>query len=176
MNQITTTSKPDVRKLLSDENADGEWIPPKVIEDWHRSQARAILADYEQRGVMELAEGKAISQWLMDLGTLCAANMTVDDARLRIAAYESMMAGEFEAGCFTKGSLKRIAPKFTWFPSYAEVYAALKAERARLWKERERLKRIATPPKPEPERTPPTPEQLERVNAALADLDKALKA
>jgi hypothetical protein len=170
MNQIATTNKPDVRSILACESSDGEWIPPKVIEDWHRSQARAILADYETRGVMAPAEGKAIAQWLMDLGTLCAANMTVDDARLRVAAYESMLIGEFEAGCFTKGSLKRIAPKFTWFPAYAEVFAALKAEKNRLWKERERLKRLANPPKTEPERAPPTPEQQAKVATALAEI------
>lgn len=169
MNYLTTTAKPDVRKVLHMEDSDGNWLPPAKVEDWHRAQARAILADYAERKAMEPATQDAIAEWLMSLGTLCAAKMTVDDARLRIAAYGTMMAGDFEAGCFTKGSLKRVAPQFTWFPSYAEVYAALKLEKVRLWKERYRLQKLAEPPQKETPRPEPTAEQRERVAQAIKD-------
>jgi hypothetical protein len=66
-----------------------------------------------------------VLDWLKSLGVLCAGNMTVEDARTRCGAYATMLSEAFPAAAFTRKSLEEVASRCKWFPSYAEVVAAL---------------------------------------------------
>jgi hypothetical protein len=155
--------------LLHVEDSEGNWIAPRSITEQQRRQAMAILADMPRR--MQPATAESIGKWLASLGVICAGSMPVEEARIKIAAYVSVLLGEFEAGCFTEGSLKRAYPKFTYgFPRGGELHAALKQEQRRLHVEHGRLRRLVNGGREIPRtRQPPTPEQIERVNAALRE-------
>lgn len=69
-----------------------------------------------------------VRKWLLSLGTLCAGSMPVEEARMRVAAYASMLSEQFGPHAFTQGSLEKVARESKFFPSYAEV-----AERLSAW-------------------------------------------
>ncbi|WP_341702602.1 hypothetical protein [Ferrovibrio sp.] len=155
----------ELSRILHAEDGSGRWLPPAVVTDQMRLASRAVLADMGKR--MAMADRGSILKWLVSLGTLSAGRMSLEEARTRATGYADLLSDDFEAGCFTRGSLKRVAARYTWFPSFAEVTEALMVEKRRLWKERERLKRLANPPPARQERKPPTPEQRARVQAVL---------
>ncbi|WP_341893757.1 hypothetical protein [Ferrovibrio terrae] len=165
---LATAETTSMGSLLHLEDNDGNWLPPRVVTDQLRLQARAMLADMPRR--MAPAKPESIANWLASLGVLCAGKISVEDAKLKIAAYVSVLEGEFEAGCYTEGSLKRIYPQFTWFPAGGEIHAALLREKRRLWVERGRLRKLADGDRGVREdRPPPTQEQQDRVAEAMRD-------
>lgn len=146
------------------EGGGGQWLPPANPSQTMLAQARAILADFPAR--LAPAEPAAVRKWLISLGALCAGRMPLDEAERRVAAYTEMI--DHPAGCFTKGSLARIAGQFTWFPGFAELKPALDAEALRLRKEYQRLQRMIAPralPAGNPQ--PVTPESIAAREAAM---------
>lgn len=181
MNEIATQSAtpPDLKKILRAEDSAGNWLPPAMVTDQMRLQARAVLADMQQR--MVPAQQDSIRAWLVQLGTLCAGKISVEEATQRVNGYADLLSDSFEAGCFTRGSLKRVAAKFTWFPSFAEVNQALQDEKRRLWVDRKRLEKLARKPAEARKDEPMTPariaelrEEVARLEAAPSDLNKRL--
>lgn len=142
-NALTKPGQPDLRAILRAELSDGQWIEPPSTPALV-AQAKAVLADYGKR--MEPAGHDAKQQWLEQLGVLCAGRMTADEARLKTTGYASLL--DHEAGCFTRSSLKLLASKFSWFPSFAEVKAELDQVRRRLHQDRHRLRLLAAGDKP----------------------------
>lgn len=83
-----------------------------------------------------------LRRWLTSLGTLVAANLTLEDARARVSAYTSLLAPV--SGALTEDSLDRAGRKFKWFPSYAEIAEFLDGEKAEIEKQLSRAKQIAS--------------------------------
>jgi len=123
-----------------------EWKPPAVIPDSLRAEARGVLArvDLENK-----ADGRSIAEWVGKLGILVAGNMTADDARAKMAAYGSMLAGQYPRAMLTRDGLDRAARAFKWFPSYSELSEHLDREFRRMQRERRRLEALAGEPAPE---------------------------
>lgn len=110
--------------LVGDDPA-AKWEAPRSQDAETRAHAATAAAHLEQSLAVE-SDADGVAKWLGQLGILTAGKMTADDARMRLAAYAALL--EHPAGCFTKGSLKRAAVKFTWFPSFAEVSEFLDGE------------------------------------------------
>ena len=95
------------------------------------------------------ADGRSIAEWVGKLGILVAGNMTADDARAKMAAYGSMLAGQYPRAMLTRDVLDRAARAFKWFPSYSELSEHLDREFRRMQHERRRLEALAGEPAPE---------------------------
>jgi hypothetical protein len=72
-----------------------------------------------------------IRDWLKALATLCASNLEPDDLRGKLRAYVPMLSQEFPQEAFGPAALAHVARSCTFFPSFAELCAAL----APWWKE-----------------------------------------
>jgi len=175
--EVATVGTDSMSRLLHMEDSDGNWLPPRTVTEPMRRQAFAILNDMPRR--LQPASRESIAKWLASLGVICAGNMKVEDAQVKIAAYVTVLLGEFEAGCFTEGSLKRVYPKFQFgFPKGPELHAALKQEQRRLHVEQNRLRQLVdgVDRRRSPERVPPTPEQQARVEAAIREAGLSISA
>lgn len=98
------------------------WLPPEEIPDELAAEARAALPGLETQ--MRAAPPGMARQWLASLGTLCAGRTPVNEAQVKLAAYDGML--DYPGWCYTAETLKDAAQKFQWFPSFAEVNAFLK--------------------------------------------------
>jgi hypothetical protein len=72
-----------------------------------------------------------IRDWLKALATLCASNLEKDDLQGKLRAYTPMLSQEFPQEAFSPAALAHVARACTFFPSFAELCAAL----APWWKE-----------------------------------------
>ena len=66
-----------------------------------------------------------IAGWLNDLAVLTAGSQPIADAKAKVAAYAGMLAEEYPAAAFSRASLRHVAERCKFFPSYAELYEAL---------------------------------------------------
>lgn len=74
---------------------------------------------------------RIVASWLADLGRLTAGNLSLPDAKAKLAAYADMLAERFPPTAFTRDSLEAVASANKFFPSYGEVVEPLAA----WWKE-----------------------------------------
>lgn len=81
------------------------------------------------RAALEKSPREATAKWLIRLGTLCAGQTSVADAKAKIAAYVELL--DYPLGCFTTQTLEAAARQFKWLPSYAELTEFLDGEAAR---------------------------------------------
>ena len=64
-------------------------------------------------------------KWLAHLGLLCAASQATDSAAdMKVRIYAEMLA-DIPAVCWTADTLERVARANKFFPSYADLRAAL---------------------------------------------------
>lgn len=80
------------------------------------------------RVALEKSPREATAKWLIRLGTLCAGQTSVADAKLKIVEYIALL--DYPVGCFTDQTLDAAARKFKWLPSYAELTEFLDGEAA----------------------------------------------
>lgn len=66
-----------------------------------------------------------VRDWLKALGTLCAGNQPVAEVRARVDASTALLRQDFDAWAFAPASLAHVARGAKFFPSYAELHAAL---------------------------------------------------
>lgn len=116
------------------------------------------------------ADRDKVTDWLKSLGLLCAGGrMSGQEAEARITAYTGML--NYPYACFTDDTLRRMAEKVTWFPSFGEVSSHLKAEKEILEEEWRRLRALASPQaqahRDDGPWTPPTQAQRDAVGDYL---------
>lgn len=111
-----------------------------------------------------------VEAWLTKLGILCAGRMPVEDAKAKIMAYAPGLA-PWSPLVFTRESVYWCAKQVKWFPSFGEVHDLLARFNAEIVEPRQRRM-----PLPAPKREPPTPEQIARVNAAIAAAGLGVRA
>lgn len=119
------------------------WQPPAMVAAELQAEAGQAITELTAEQQRQ-ADRQHVGQWLSHLGVLIASGrMTVDDSRLKLAAYQALLPDHYGAAVFTATSLERAARTMKWFPSYAELTEFLDAEaergRIRLW----RLRKIA---------------------------------
>lgn len=67
-----------------------------------------------------------VRKWLIGLGTLCAGQMELSDAKVKIGAYATLL--QVPIFLLTTENLREAGAKFSWFPSFAEVSAFFEAK------------------------------------------------
>lgn len=95
--------------------------------------------------IMQPAKCANVSKWLASLGVLLAGKMSIDEAKVRIAAYTELL--DMPEYCYTKESLGNAAREFQWWPSFKELDDFLgtqKPEIARTYWRLDRLRRLPT--------------------------------
>ena len=120
------------------------------------------------KAALEKSPREITAKWLIRLGTLCAGQTSVADAKLKITEYIALL--DYPVGCFTDQTLDAAARQFKWLPSYAELTEFLDGEAASA---RVHLAALLRPPAPEAKPSGPpmhetlTPEQISAKFAAL---------
>jgi hypothetical protein len=118
----------------------GEWKtpinPPAELVKDAEQYAAAIKAG------MVRSDQSVLREWLSMLGALTANGMTANDARAKTALYAATLA-DYPAILFTQESLKELAAKCKFLPSYAELVDFLDMELERLKIQRDRSLSIA---------------------------------
>ena len=164
-------------RILEDGTAQSStWKPPAVVITEVRQEAATRAAEAAQW--MQPVDDATVRQWLSDLGVLVAGSLSVEEARAKLAAYTSLIEGEYPRACFTKKMLAEAGRRFKWFPSFGEVVAYLDEVKGDLRVRLDRLHRIAKPmPSPRRDNEPQQPWTGPRTlsEAIQAELDK-LKA
>lgn len=113
-----------------------------------------------------------VRQWLTALGVLTAGNMTRAECEMKLRAYVPLLQERFPAAAFTQASLDYVAAQFRFFPAYGDVVNALSDH----WRQSRPPPPALPPPAPEPERDPPTPEEVEAVHKLVEDCVATLRA
>lgn len=90
----------------------------------------------------ERAHLEAILRWLNDLVSLSAGNLPMSEIKPRLAGMAALLADNFPEPAFCRESLKEVALKCKFFPSYGELYDAL----APWWAENQPIKAIPFDP------------------------------
>lgn len=151
-------------------------LPPSIREEASR------IRD-ELRSRLRPADRKRVSDWLASLGTLCAGQMTAEDARVKVAAYVGML--DFPAECYTRDTLREAAELFRFWPSYAELSQFMRGHLYEIRSQLAEMERICghvdrlPPPPPPPPYVPMPREQAEaewRKLRETAGLQRAVKA
>lgn len=70
---------------------------------------------------------ETIRNWLKALGTLVAASMAISEVSGRLDAFVPMLAESFQPRHFTRDSLRFVAEKCKFFPTYGELCDHLNA-------------------------------------------------
>lgn len=141
------------------------------------AEAARIVAAMDAKS--DLARVTDMEEWLASLGPLVAGNISVEDARAKLAAYCGML--EYPAACFTKASLAKAAKRFKFFPTFSELTEFLDAQHADLRVKRQRLEAIVraaqgnAPKAIAHEPIDYSPEAQERVRQWLAAAGMGLK-
>ena len=112
------------------------WRLPKTISE------AMIEAAHERRAalmsILEPAGKERAAQWLVKLGTVCAAATSGETAADKVNILASVLEDE-PAGAFTKGSFKRAIEAFKFFPTGNELMGFARSEGNRIKTELGRL-------------------------------------
>lgn len=130
------------------------WTIPAPL----REEAEGLLGRLQAQ--LRPADKRVVADWLASLGTLCAGQMSAEEARMKVSAYADLI--DLPAPCFTRATLREAAARFKFWPSYSEIcqlfsfrLLCLKDQVAELERlvahqDIEEPKRIAPPPPPKP--------------------------
>src|SRR3990167_4256592 len=94
------------------------------------------------RAALEKAPRWVVAEWLIRLGTLCAGQTSIADAKAKIVVYGDLL--DYPLACFTDKTLEGAARLNKWLPSYAELTEFLDSEAASA---KVRLDALLSPPK-----------------------------
>lgn len=167
-NAVAAPGAVSLQAILGDPTA--EWQRPAKVGEALARQAVAALAKWPERYQPATRETKL--QWLVELGLAVAGNFTPADA----AAKAELMARlvEHPVCCFSEASFRRVAAKFKFWPSYAELKEALDAELHRQKTFEARLRALLRPaPQIEQPRTGKTWAEMTDDERAAAEAAKA---
>lgn len=89
---------------------------------------------------MQPAKRANVSKWLASLGVLLAGRMSLDEAKVRVAAYTELL--DMPEYCFTKESLGNAAREFHWWPSFKELDDFLSTQKPEIARTYWRLGRL----------------------------------
>lgn len=146
---VATTGPVTLQAILGDPAAD--WQRPAVVPAPVAKAAAAALAAWQERYAMPSQSEKL--DFLVNLGLLVAGNFTEADARAKAEAMADAL--NHPACCFSKrGALPRIAAQFKFWPSFAELKAALDAELHRQKTLEARLRALLRPAVAAPTKPP----------------------
>jgi len=116
-----------LQRLLSEWDEFDRWpekAAPVVKSEEVKAEAERLLP--KVRAALERADRGTMEKWLIALGNLVAGKTSVDEAKMKIGAYSTML--DYPDRCFTDKTLRDAARKFRWFPSYSEVCELLDEE------------------------------------------------
>jgi hypothetical protein len=116
-----------------------------------------------------------VTGWLSDLANLSAGTTPLADAKIKIASLATALVEIYPPAAFTRQSLLAVAKNCKFFPSFAELCAALTP----WWNDnRPVLPALPAPYEhvPTPERTRPTTDGLRSIRDLIAENDAFLHA
>ncbi len=126
---------------------------------------------------MRPADEDTVRGWLGNLGVLCAASMSAEEARARLGAFAHLLTDDYPIACFTPRTLAAAGRRFKFWPAFAELCAFLDETRGEQRAKVDRLQALAAPSRAS--RTEPIPEPVDieerqRVGALFGLLGKAM--
>lgn len=148
---LPCSTSPELRDLLVQYRW---WTIPAHL----RTEAKIIRARLQ--ATLKPADKRLMAEWLASLGTLCAGQMSTEEAKLKIGAYIDLL--DMPTACFTRDTLRDAAGRFKFWPSFSEIVGMFalplgfvkgqleEVERLLAHRDVEEPKRTAPPPPPKP--------------------------
>lgn len=153
-----------------------DWTKPTDLTAEMIRQARRSLPHAES--LLRPVDRDILKAWMVNLGILCAGQMTAGDAKVKIAAYLPLMDIP-PASIVTKRTLADAGNLFKWFPSFAEINQFFRERSFPMVRLAARLKQLADTT-PQIEHQPGsdwnslTPEQKAEIDRKLKEAKRAL--